>query len=101
VKPAPTLLRELLSARQAGLKLRPAAAVAGGRKPPEPRPRVRWRRDCPLCKARVVVRSAGGKTSFWRCKCWLCAAETATGRRNWLVSRDLSSISVLRNAYFC
>src|SRR5437660_4890368 len=26
----------------------------------EPRPSVRWRRDCPLCKAKVVVRSARG-----------------------------------------
>jgi hypothetical protein len=35
-----------------------------------PRPRVRWRRDCPLCKARVVVRTAPGKLRFWRCGRW-------------------------------
>src|SRR6516164_94452 len=40
----------------------------------EPRPRVRWRRDCPLCKARVVVRTGPGKARFWRCGRWpLCS----------------------------
>jgi hypothetical protein len=39
-----------------------------------PRPHVRWRRDCPLCKARVVVRTAQGKLTFWRCGRWpLCS----------------------------
>jgi hypothetical protein len=38
--------------------------------PDEPRPQVRWRRDCPLCKAKVVVRSANGKARFWRCGRW-------------------------------
>jgi hypothetical protein len=35
-----------------------------------PRPRVRWRKDCPLCRARVVVRTAPGKLTFWRCGRW-------------------------------
>jgi hypothetical protein len=39
----------------------------------EPRPSVRWRRDCPLCQAKVVVRSAKGKARFWRSGRWpLC-----------------------------
>lgn len=49
------------------------------RAPREPRPHVRWRRDCPLCKARVVVRTAPGKLRFWRCGRWpLCS--WASGR---------------------
>jgi hypothetical protein len=36
----------------------------------EPRPQVRWRRDCPLCQAKVIVRSARGKARFWRCGRW-------------------------------
>jgi hypothetical protein len=35
-----------------------------------PRPRVQWRPDCPLCQARVVVRTAPGKLTFWRCERW-------------------------------
>jgi hypothetical protein len=39
----------------------------------EPRPSVPWHRDCPLCKARVVVRTAAGGRRFWRCGRWpLC-----------------------------
>jgi hypothetical protein len=30
------------------------------------RPSVRWRKDCPLCRARVVVRKKGS-VPFWRC----------------------------------
>ncbi|HEY7309549.1 MAG TPA: hypothetical protein VH643_09340 [Gemmataceae bacterium] len=87
----------LLRARRTGATLRDAAAAAGvhvatvcrwqNRDPtlrkalrqaadearPEfddPRPSVRWRRDCPLCKAKVVVRSAKGKARFWRCGRW-------------------------------
>jgi hypothetical protein len=38
-----------------------------------PRPKVRWRRDCPICKARVVVRTTSGMVRFWRCGRWpLC-----------------------------
>jgi ribosomal protein S27AE len=38
------------------------------------RPPVRWRRDCPVCRARVVVRTARGRARFWRCGRWpLCA----------------------------
>jgi hypothetical protein len=37
------------------------------------RPKVRWRRDCPLCKARVAVRSISAYVRFWRCGRWpLC-----------------------------
>jgi hypothetical protein len=36
----------------------------------EPRPSVRWHRDCPLCKARAVVRTARGGVRFWRCGRW-------------------------------
>jgi len=37
------------------------------------RPHVRWRRDCPLCRARVVVRTARGGARFWCCGRWpLC-----------------------------
>jgi hypothetical protein len=93
-------IEELLSARRAGLTLREASAVAGvhvatvcrwqKRDPglkaalqraaedawferaPEskPRPRVHWHRDCPLCKARVMVRTARGGLRFWRCGRW-------------------------------
>jgi hypothetical protein len=35
-----------------------------------PRPHVPWRRDCPQCQARVVVRTAPGKLRFWRCGRW-------------------------------
>ena len=35
----------------------------------EGRPAVRWRRDCPHCRARVVVRTARG-VRFWRCGRW-------------------------------
>jgi ribosomal protein S27E len=43
------------------------------RPPCDRRPRVRWRRDCPACRGRVVVRSAGGRARFWRCGRWpLC-----------------------------
>jgi hypothetical protein len=52
-----------------------AGAVADGLDDdgPEPRPRVRWRKDCPLCRARVVVRTAAGRARFWRCGRWpLC-----------------------------
>ena len=39
-----------------------------------PRRHVTWRRDCPMCKARVVVRTARGKLTFWRCGRWpLCS----------------------------
>jgi hypothetical protein len=89
----------LLRGRRAGATLRQAAVMAGvhvatvcrwqkrdpamrqaladaakeGRRlrsPKGPRPQVRWRRDCPLCKARVVVRAAPGKLRFWRCGRW-------------------------------
>jgi hypothetical protein len=37
------------------------------------RPHVPWRRDCPLCRSQVVVRTASGRLTFWRCGRWpLC-----------------------------
>jgi hypothetical protein len=53
-------------------ELRDALAEAAheGRKRHTPvefvRPSVRWRKDCPLCRARVVVRKKGS-VPFWRC----------------------------------
>ena len=42
------------------------------RRAPRPRPAVYWRKDCPLCRARVVVRKMGA-APFWRCGRWpLC-----------------------------
>jgi hypothetical protein len=97
--PSEAVVQTILSFRQRGVSLRLAAAAAGvhvatvcrwqnrdpalrqalreaaqeGREPEEPRPSVRWRRDCPLCRAKVVVRSARGKVPFWRCGRWpLC-----------------------------
>ena len=51
-----------------------AEAAAEGRAKRHPpgreRERVRWHRDCPLCRARVVVRTARGGARFWRCGRW-------------------------------
>jgi hypothetical protein len=97
------VIRAVLNARGSGATLRNAAALAGvhvatvcrwqardpdlrealaeaaregrewRRRPPAPRPWVRWRKDCPVCRARVVVRTAKGKARFWRCGRWpLC-----------------------------
>ncbi|HEY1376401.1 MAG TPA: helix-turn-helix domain-containing protein [Gemmataceae bacterium] len=89
----------MLAARRQGATLREAAAAAGVHvatvcrwqardpelrdalaeaaedareqlRPPRPRPPVRWRRDCPLCRAKVVIRSAAGRGRFWRCGRW-------------------------------
>lgn len=60
-------------ARRPSLRQALSAAAEEGRGafrlPPE-RPVVRWRRDCPLCQARVVVRSTRGGVRFWRCGRW-------------------------------
>jgi hypothetical protein len=101
VSPDRVTVENLLRARRAGLTLRVAATLAGvhvatvcrwqardpalrqalaeaarearRRRPEGARRRVRWRRDCPLCKARVSVRTAAGKARFWRCGRWpLC-----------------------------
>jgi hypothetical protein len=102
IRDRPTAVEVLLSARAGGATLREAATAAGvhvatacrwqsrnpqlrqlladlARKhraqsdPREPRAHVPWRRDCPLCKARVVVRTAAGGVRFWRCGRWpLC-----------------------------
>jgi hypothetical protein len=34
------------------------------------RPRVRWGRTCPKCRASVEVRTASGGIVFWRCSLW-------------------------------
>jgi hypothetical protein len=96
-------VRELLWARRSGCTVRLAASIAGvhvatvcrwqardpalrqaladaakeareRREAGRARKQVRWRRDCPLCKARVVVRTGGGaNVRFWRCGRWpLC-----------------------------
>jgi hypothetical protein len=101
--PGNTSVEALLAARRNGATLREAAAAGGVHvatlcrwkkrdpafrdameraafiawmrlAPPwRPRPRVRWRRDCPLCRARVVVRATRGGVRFWRCGRWpLC-----------------------------
>ena len=31
---------------------------------------IRWRTDCPVCRAKVVVRCAQGRAWFWRCGRW-------------------------------
>lgn len=102
IAPKPTI-EVLLKARRAGATLRQAAAAAGihvatvcrwqardqelrqslaeaagesrrRRIRRGPRPHVPWRKDCPLCQARVVVRTAPGKLPFWRCGRWpLCS----------------------------
>jgi hypothetical protein len=103
VKRSADALQAVLSACTAGAMLRQAAesagvhvatvcrwqardprlrqALAGARAPGRERsrdakpdrPRVRWRRDCPACRARVVVRTARGGRWFWRCGRWpLC-----------------------------
>ncbi len=37
------------------------------------RPIVYWRKDCPECRAKVVVRTTSGGVRFWRCGRWpLC-----------------------------
>jgi hypothetical protein len=60
--------------RDPGLReeLKRAAKLARFRAAPpdQPRPHVRWHRDCPLCKARVVVRTAKPELRFWRCGRW-------------------------------
>jgi hypothetical protein len=60
----PALRAEIKQARREGReRLHPR---------PERRPSVPWRRDCPECRAKVVVRTAGGRR-FWRCGRWpLC-----------------------------
>ena len=92
-------VRALLNARRSGDSLRGAAAAAGvhvatvcrwqrsdpelrrklteaaalGRVPRRekvPRPSVRWRKDCPECRARVVVRKGKGGVPFWSCARW-------------------------------
>jgi hypothetical protein len=37
---------------------------------PPDQPPVRWRKDCPACRAKVVVRTAKGRARFWRCGRW-------------------------------
>jgi hypothetical protein len=37
---------------------------------PACRPAVRWRNECPLCRAKLVVRTANRRVAFWRCRRW-------------------------------
>src|SRR5262249_60715086 len=88
-------VQRLLKARRAGNTLRWSAALAGvhvstvcrwqardpalrealaeadreakERRSGEPRPSVPWHRHCPLCKAKVVVRTTRGGARFSRC----------------------------------
>jgi hypothetical protein len=53
------------SLREAAAEWRASLAL-----PRESRPHVPWRRDCPLCKAKVVVRTARPGVRFWRCGRW-------------------------------
>ena len=63
--------------RDFGVKLLNATANAAmerfGDDLPSGRPLVRWRNDCPACRAKLVVRTASGAIRFWRCGRWpLC-----------------------------
>jgi hypothetical protein len=100
VRDKETTVAELVEARRGGATLRDAAEQSGihvatvcrwqkgdpalkraldqairearSRRRAEPRPWIPWHRDCPQCKARVVVRTARGRR-FWRCGRWpLC-----------------------------
>ncbi|WP_088256086.1 helix-turn-helix domain-containing protein [Fimbriiglobus ruber] len=39
---------------------------------PTARPRVPWRKDCPVCRAKVVVRKTAAGVPFWRCGRTVC-----------------------------
>ncbi len=91
---ADPIIEKLLRLRRAGLTLRKAAKVAGVHvatvcrwqasdpdlrqalrrvkhaRPAVDRPSVDWRRDCPRCRARVVVRKTARGVPFWRCGRW-------------------------------
>src|SRR5579871_4276475 len=47
-----------------------AAAIERFRNQPVGRPWVRWRNECPVCRAKLVVRTAVGRIPFWRCGRW-------------------------------
>src|SRR6516225_2020327 len=50
---------------------------------PRRRPRVPWRRDCPLCGRPVVVRT-GSRYRFWRCSFWpICPFASWRPRAPW------------------
>jgi hypothetical protein len=95
------VIAAVVRARRSGCTLRQAAAMAGvhvatlcrwqaadpkvrqalveavrsyRRSVPEgPRPSVVWRRDCPLCQAKIAVRTTWRGLRFWRCGRWpLC-----------------------------
>lgn len=70
---------------------------------PACRPSVRWRNECPRCRAKLVVRTAAGRVAFWRCGLWprCCWASwrpryprdcpTCKGPRFWSHSRKSAS----------
>jgi hypothetical protein len=71
---------------------------------------VAWRRDCPLCRAKVVIRKALGRIPFWRCGRWpLCSwaswrprhprdCRRCGGPRFWSHSRKSVGCDRCRNA---
>ncbi len=77
---------------------------------PLPARAVPWRRDCPECRARVVIRTALGRIPFWRCGRWpLCAwaswrprhprnCRRCGGPRFWSHSRKSVACDRCRNA---
>jgi len=58
----PRLRKMLADAAESAQRLR--------RQLPPERPMVRWRRDCPQCRVKVVVRTTRGGARFWRCGRW-------------------------------
>lgn len=56
--------------RQAMRDAEQAAAVEKYAERPTQRPWVRWRNECPECRAKLVVRTANGRVPFWRCGRW-------------------------------
>jgi ssDNA-binding Zn-finger/Zn-ribbon topoisomerase 1 len=96
--PDPRAVEQLLEWRRKGAKLRVAASIAGvhvatvcrwqKRDPAlrqalaeaakearderrrQGRPLVPWHSQCPLCQAKVVVRTTGSGRRFWRCGRW-------------------------------
>jgi hypothetical protein len=54
------LRKRLLAAARVGWRVRHLGSWG-------PRPRVRWRRDCPKCNGPVGVRTAPGHLKFWYC----------------------------------
>ncbi len=79
---------------------------------PIPERSAPWRKDCPVCRAKVVVRKALGRIPFWRCGRWPhCAwaswrprhprnCRRCGGPRFWSHSRLSVGCDRCRNANF-